>query len=66
MVHLRRREEGAYLLSLPRGCTEIALKSRRNLSVRSAKSFRYNDLRGGNAAIPNMKTAIGVPVPMAV
>jgi len=66
MAHLRRRKEGAYLLTLPRGCTEIALKSRRNLSVRSTKSFRHKDLRDGIATIPEMKTAIGVPVPMAV
>jgi len=57
--------EGAYLLTLPQDCTEIALKSRRNLSVQSVKSFRYNDLRGRNA-MAEMKTAIRVPVPMAV
>jgi len=52
MVHLRRREEGAYLLALPRGCTEIALKLLRNLSVQSAKSFCYSNLHGSGAALP--------------
>jgi hypothetical protein len=44
MAHLRRREEGAYLLTLSRDCTEIALKSWRNICVKPVKPRKHKGL----------------------